>query len=287
MCPKSLAGSCRRCSGPWLLRKVVYTAGSEDLVSADHTDNAAASRPAALCCRTATPSARVTGPPRRCTGRTNAAQAGAHPAASGRTGGRPDGPDRGQGPDRDPRMAGEPGIGARLRGSRTGALPAGRADERGAPPGCAGALFGQHALPQHHPARPRGAAPGRPGDRAQDPLATSAGTRWRSSCAPTRRARELGGHIASFQSSALLYDTGFMHFWHAPTRSHGGDLVYVQGHCLARDLRPQLPRGPADRGAAAEVPPGGRRRRPQLLPAPLADAGLLAVPDRLDGPRAR
>jgi pyruvate dehydrogenase E1 component len=41
---------------------------------------------------------------------------------------------------------------------------------------------------------------------------------------------ELGGHIASFQSSALLYDTGFMHFWHAPSDSHGGDLIYIQGH---------------------------------------------------------
>src|SRR5450631_3125251 len=41
---------------------------------------------------------------------------------------------------------------------------------------------------------------------------------------------ELGGHIASFQSSALLYDIGFGHFWHASTADHGGDLIYVQGH---------------------------------------------------------
>src|SRR4030095_11948944 len=41
---------------------------------------------------------------------------------------------------------------------------------------------------------------------------------------------ELGGHIASFQSSALLYDIGFGHFWHAADRAHGGDLLYVQGH---------------------------------------------------------
>ena len=36
---------------------------------------------------------------------------------------------------------------------------------------------------------------------------------------------ELGGHIASFQSAATLYDTGFMHFWRAPSETHGGDLV--------------------------------------------------------------
>ena len=45
-----------------------------------------------------------------------------------------------------------------------------------------------------------------------------------------KESSELGGHIASFQSSALLYDIGFGHFWHAPTDQHGGDLIYVQGH---------------------------------------------------------
>ncbi|PNG24282.1 pyruvate dehydrogenase (acetyl-transferring), homodimeric type [Methylocella silvestris] len=46
-----------------------------------------------------------------------------------------------------------------------------------------------------------------------------------------KTSSELGGHIASFQSAATLYDTGFMHFWHAPTETHGGDLIYYQGHC--------------------------------------------------------
>ncbi len=41
---------------------------------------------------------------------------------------------------------------------------------------------------------------------------------------------ELGGHIASFQSAATLYEVGFNHFWHAPSPAHGGDLVYIQGH---------------------------------------------------------
>ncbi len=45
-----------------------------------------------------------------------------------------------------------------------------------------------------------------------------------------RKASELGGHIASFASSAVLYDVGFNHFWRAPTHEHGGDLVYSQGH---------------------------------------------------------
>jgi pyruvate dehydrogenase E1 component len=40
----------------------------------------------------------------------------------------------------------------------------------------------------------------------------------------------IGGHIASFASSATLYDVGFNHFWHAPNDDHGGDLIYIQGH---------------------------------------------------------
>ena len=45
-----------------------------------------------------------------------------------------------------------------------------------------------------------------------------------------RKASELGGHIASFASSATLYDVGFNHFWKAPTPNNGGDLIYYQGH---------------------------------------------------------
>ncbi len=45
-----------------------------------------------------------------------------------------------------------------------------------------------------------------------------------------KQSSELGGHIASFQSLATLYEVGFNHFWHAPSADHGGDLVYFQGH---------------------------------------------------------
>jgi pyruvate dehydrogenase E1 component len=45
-----------------------------------------------------------------------------------------------------------------------------------------------------------------------------------------KESSELGGHIASYQSAATLYEVGFNHFWHAPTAEHGGDLVYIQGH---------------------------------------------------------
>jgi pyruvate dehydrogenase E1 component len=45
-----------------------------------------------------------------------------------------------------------------------------------------------------------------------------------------KETSELGGHIASFQSAATLYDIGFGHFWRAPSEKHEGDLIYIQGH---------------------------------------------------------
>ncbi len=40
----------------------------------------------------------------------------------------------------------------------------------------------------------------------------------------------VGGHIASFQSAATLYDTAFNHFFRAANENFGGDCVYFQGH---------------------------------------------------------
>ncbi len=57
--------------------------------------------------------------------------------------------------------------------------------------------------------------------------------RWNALAMVVRANRittELGGHIASFASSATLYDIGMNHFWHAPGENHGGDLVFFQGH---------------------------------------------------------
>ncbi len=45
-----------------------------------------------------------------------------------------------------------------------------------------------------------------------------------------RKSDGIGGHIASFASSATLYDVGFNHFWRAPNENHGGDMVFFQGH---------------------------------------------------------
>ena len=57
--------------------------------------------------------------------------------------------------------------------------------------------------------------------------------RWNALVMVLRANRDdsgLGGHIASYASAATLYDIGFNHFWHAPSETHGGDLVLSQGH---------------------------------------------------------
>jgi len=57
--------------------------------------------------------------------------------------------------------------------------------------------------------------------------------RWNAQAMVLRASKknlDLGGHIASFQSSATLYDVGFNHFFKAPNDKDGGDLVYFQGH---------------------------------------------------------
>jgi pyruvate dehydrogenase E1 component len=96
----------------------------------------------------------------------------------------------------------------------------------------------------------------------------------------------LGGHIASYASAATLYDVGFNHFWRSPLQeNHGGDLVFSQGHSapgiyarafmLGRLTEEQMD------NFRAEVDGKGLL----VLSASLADAGLLAVPDGIDGPR--
>ena len=41
---------------------------------------------------------------------------------------------------------------------------------------------------------------------------------------------DLGGHIASFASSATLYEIGFNHFYRGPDAEQGADLIFFQGH---------------------------------------------------------
>ncbi len=174
----------------------------------------------------------------------------------------------------------------RARAGRAAARAAsvGEAHRRGA------AIETQRADPvrQHDPAGGRARAPGRPRARAPGPLADPLE---RDRDGPAGQRRVLGarrphrhlpvGGACSTRSASTTSGT-------RPRDEHGGDLVYIQGHSLARASTPAR----SSRAGSARSRCDGfrqevsRERRAQLLPAPVADAGLLAVPDRLDGPGA-
>ncbi|MDJ0698228.1 MAG: pyruvate dehydrogenase (acetyl-transferring), homodimeric type [Woeseiaceae bacterium] len=77
-----------------------------------------------------------------------------------------------------------------------------------------------------------GRQPEYPGDRTLE-RRIEAYIRWNAMAmvvAANRESSEYGGHIASYASSATMYEVGFNHFWRAPSAEHGGDLVFIQGH---------------------------------------------------------
>ena len=70
-----------------------------------------------------------------------------------------------------------------------------------------------------------------PGDLAIE-RRLNAYIRWNAMVMVLRAAKHsnVGGHIATYQSAAVLYDVGFSHFFRGHTDQFAGDLVYIQGH---------------------------------------------------------
>ncbi|HWP94130.1 MAG TPA: pyruvate dehydrogenase (acetyl-transferring), homodimeric type [Gammaproteobacteria bacterium] len=71
-----------------------------------------------------------------------------------------------------------------------------------------------------------------PGDRSLEKR-IEAYIRWNAMAMvvnANRKGTELGGHISTYASAAMLYEVGFNHFWRAPNEQHPGDLIYIQGH---------------------------------------------------------
>jgi pyruvate dehydrogenase E1 component len=77
-----------------------------------------------------------------------------------------------------------------------------------------------------------GREPPYPGDRALE-RRLEAWLRWNAMAMvvhANRKSSEYGGHIASYASSATLYEVGFNHFWRGATEEHRGDMIFIQGH---------------------------------------------------------
>ena len=143
----------------------------------------------------------------------------------------------------------------------------------------------RHAVRQHDPARGRAGAAGRPRARAprDGPRALerdrdrAAGERGVDRARRPHRELPVGRDALRDRLQPLLAGP------HGRSRRRSR---VPAGALVAGDLRARVPRGPARRGRAAPLPPGGRRRRPLLVSAPVADARVLAVPDGVDGARA-
>src|SRR6266540_1222189 len=57
--------------------------------------------------------------------------------------------------------------------------------------------------------------------------------RWNAAVMVTRantRASGIGGHLATYASSAALYEVGMNHFFRGPEHRGGGDQIFFQGH---------------------------------------------------------
>ncbi|BEM33675.1 pyruvate dehydrogenase E1 component [Serratia marcescens] len=73
--------------------------------------------------------------------------------------------------------------------------------------------------------------PAYPGDLAAE-ARINAFIRWNAMAMVLRAGKHsnVGGHIATYQSAAVLYDVGFTHFFRGRTDDFAGDMVYIQGH---------------------------------------------------------
>jgi pyruvate dehydrogenase complex dehydrogenase (E1) component len=94
----------------------------------------------------------------------------------------------------------------------------------------------------------------------------------------------IGGHISTYASAATLYEVGFNHFFKGKGDAHDGDIIYFQGHAAPGIYARAFLEGTDGRGEARKLPARAEAgRRPIVLSAPVADAGLLGIPHGVDG----
>ena len=165
--------------------------------------------------------------------------------------------------------------------------PAARcAEPSRAPVGRARAVLSRHAVRQHHPGRRAAAASGQPGDRTPHqkphPLERVVDGRAREPDLRRDRRPHLDVRVGRDALRGRLQP-----FLPGQEQRQRRRPDLFPGTRVPRHLRARVPRRPALGREARELPARAQAgRRPVVLPASVADAGLLGVPDGLDGPRA-
>ena len=143
----------------------------------------------------------------------------------------------------------------------------------------------EHALHQHDQPRAGAVLPRRRGARAPHPAA-----------GPLERGGDgaAGEQPVSRASAATSRRTprrrpctrsGFNHFFKGKDDAGGGDQVFFQGHAAPGIYARAFLEGRLSEDQLDHFRREVERQGPELVPASPADAGLLGVPDRLDGPR--
>ena len=172
------------------------------------------------------------------------------------------------------------------RATRAGRSVCSKRCARGRGVGRSGAVRGDHAVHQHHPADEQVPFPG---DRELERRIKSL-VRWNALAMVVRANREsdgIGGHISTYASAATLYEVGVQPLLPRQGRRRRRRRDLLPGPRVARHLRARVSRRPPHRRAPAELPPrAAAGRRAFVVSASVADAGLLGIPDGLDGPRA-
>ena len=152
--------------------------------------------------------------------------------------------------------------------------------------GAQAALRRQHRLRQHHSARSPAAASGRPPARAAHPPLRPL---------ERRRDRRQGEQGIPPSSAAISRASSRRRpsttpasciSGMPPTTTHGGDLIYFQGHSSPGIYARAFLEGRLSEDQLVNFRQEVGGKGLAVLSPSLADAGLLAVPDGLDGSRA-
>jgi pyruvate dehydrogenase E1 component len=115
--------------------------------------------------------------------------------------------------------------------------------------------------------------------------------RWNAAIMVSRANRPeygVGGHIATYASSASLYEVGFNHFFRGKDHlssvpgSDSGDQIFFQGHASPGIYARAFLEGRLE-DAQLDAFRGRAHRGAVVVPAPAADAPVLGVPDGVDG----
>ena len=148
------------------------------------------------------------------------------------------------------------------------------------------AVQAEHGLPQHHRegagAGISGRSRARAAQRGVHPL--ERGRRW--SCRRTARTPNTAATSRPTPRRRRCTRSASIISGARRATEHPGDMVFIQGHSSPGIYARAYLEGRLTEEQLLRFRQRGRRRRAVFVPASVADAGFLAVPDGVDGPRA-